>query len=117
MVNIEIVAFLPEDCGTTYTTRVMHRTSMASLEYIKINFRSIVMHWTTIPMTEIFSFFFFNRILKHYLKSINQCLRCLLVDKNKGNSDRNFVYGKVISMLGILMVKESFEKFFCIEIE
>ena len=54
--------------------------------------------------------FFFYRDLKHCRQSIKQFLRSLLVEKNDGNNDRNFVNGKVLSMLGTTMVKERFEK-------
>ena len=62
------------------------------------------------PMTEILSFCFFYHDLKHCRQSIKQCLRSLLIEKIYGNNDRNFVYGKVLSMLGTKMVKECFEK-------
>ena len=60
-------------------------------------------------MTEML-IFLFNRDFKPHLKPINQCLRLCLVEKNDGSSDRNFSYGKVLSMLGTLIVKEKSEK-------
>ena len=90
MGNIETVVLLIEGCGAIDATCVTHRTSMTSLEDIKINFHNNAMRCTTLTMTDFFSFCFFNRDLKPYRKSIYQCFQCLLAEKNYGNSYRIF---------------------------
>ena len=110
--NIDTVVFLLEDWDVIDATHISYMTAMSSLEDIKINCYNSVAHYTTLLMTEFFIFSFFNRDLKPYRKLINQCLWCLLVEKNSGIGDRIFICGKILSKLGALMAKERFEKFF-----
>ena len=48
--NIEIVMFFSEDCGIIDTMFMMCRTTMNSLEDIKIDFHNSVTHCTTLPI-------------------------------------------------------------------
>ena len=73
MGNIQTVAFLPEDCGMTDATHVTHMNSMASSEDIKISFSSSTMCYSTLPMIEILSFYFFCRDLKNFRQSFEHC--------------------------------------------
>ena len=107
--NIHTVAFLPEDCGVTDPTYIVHRNSMASLEDIMINFCNSDTYCATLPMTEILSFCFFNRDLNQHSTPIKQCLRCLLIENDDSNDDKNFTCRKVLSILGTLTAKERFE--------
>ena len=108
--NIHTVVFLPEDCGVTDPTCIMHRNSMASLEDIMINFWNRDAHCATLPMTEILSYWFFSRDLNQHSTPITKCLRRLLIENNDSNNDKNFACRKVLPILGKLMVKERFEK-------
>ena len=108
--NIQTVVFLPEDCGVTDPTYIVHRNSMASLEDIMINFWNSDAYCATLPMTEILSYCFFSRDLNQHSTPITKCLRCLLIENNDSNNDKNFMHRKVLSILGTLMVKERFEK-------
>ena len=113
--NIQTVVFLPEDCGVTDPTCIIHRNSMASLEDIMINFWHSDVCYATLPMTEILSFCYFNRDLNQHSTPIKECLRCLLIENNDSNNYKNVACRKVLSILGTLMVKERFEKLNAIE--
>ena len=91
--NIEKVVFLPVDCGLEDPMHKTHPKSMASLENIEINFHDSDVYCTTIPMTEICSFSFFNRELNVHRKQIDDCLRSLMEQGNEANKDGKFVHG------------------------
>ena len=107
--NTQLVVFLPVDCGLDDPTHMTYSQSTLSLEDIKINFHGRNMHCTTIPMTKICSFSYFNSELNVCRDEINECLRRLLENGNEvANNDSNFVFGTVLMMLGKLMIENEF---------
>ena len=106
---MQLVVFLPVDCGLDDPTYMMYSQSTLSLEDIKINFHGRNTCCTTIPMTKIHSFSYFNSELNVYRDEINECLRRLLENGNEvANDDSNFVFGTVLMMLGKLMIENEF---------